>query len=66
MKNPFSVKISIRYGTIIGTIIVLAGIVHLFISQDALGAASVIAIGIGAILGRAWMQQRCNHADPAS
>jgi hypothetical protein len=64
MKN-ISFKLTINYGTIIGTAIVLAGIVHLFISKDATGATAFVTVGVGAILGRTWLQQRCNHADPS-
>jgi len=60
MKN-ISLKLTINYGTIIGTIVVVAGILHLFMSRDATGAAAIIGLGLGAVLGRTWLQKYENQ-----
>jgi hypothetical protein len=51
------VRITLTYGSIIGTGVVIAGIAHLFMSHDAMGASAVIGVGMAAIVGRSALEK---------
>ena len=51
------VRITLTYGSIIGTGVVIAGIVYLFLSKDAMGASAIIGVGMAAIVGRSALEK---------
>jgi uncharacterized membrane protein len=60
--TEFAIKITINYGCIIGTVLVLAGIYYLFAKNEAVGAASICTIGSSLILGRSLVDKMPNGA----
>jgi hypothetical protein len=48
-----TVQIVLNYASIIGTLIIFAGCVHLFTSKDGYTSIGVLTVGSGLILGRA-------------
>lgn len=53
MVVEFVLKITLTYGSLIGTLIVMAGIGHLFFSADGGTSVAMVTVGAGLILGRA-------------
>lgn len=46
------IKIVITYGSIIGTLIVIAGIVHLFCAKDGGTSIGIVTVGATLVFGR--------------
>lgn len=51
------VRITLTYASIVGTGVVIAGIVHLFLSNDAMGASAILGVGMAAIVGRSALEK---------
>lgn len=51
------VRITVTYGSIVGTILALAGVVYLFIYHDATGAIGMATIGGSMVVGRSALEK---------
>ena len=50
-------RITLTYGSIVGTGVIIAGIVYLFLIKDAIGASAVLGIGGAMVVGRSALEK---------
>jgi hypothetical protein len=60
--TEFAIKLSLTYGSLIGTVLVGAGIFYLFMQNDATGAIGLCTVGSSLILGRSLVDKMPNGA----
>ena len=57
MIYDFTCRITLTYGSIVGTALCIVGVVHLFTTKDATGALGMATIGSGLIIGRSALEK---------
>ena len=50
-------KITLTYGSIVGTGVIITGLVYLFITRDGASSIGIVTVGAGLVIGRSALEK---------
>jgi len=51
------IKITLTYGSITGTGVIIAGLVYLFLTRDGASSIGIVTVGAGLVIGRSALEK---------